>query len=569
MGSTVYVQPGHRELFGRLDLSDFDSVMTLRSGMVVGRHKHRDTSLILLGEGPSSTRLFLKRVYRSPIKHVLEDLLAGRRPHAQPLKEWKAIERCQDRGIEVMRPVAWGQRSVLGIPRQAFLLILAVPAPESLDEAVRRLTQSSTEPRIGYERRRLAQELGAFVGRIHRARLIWPDMVAKHIFVSAMSTTDTSNRWSFFLIDVERMDSGGSPRARGKDLRALLRSLRTHPLRATDLLRFAHGYVNSMGVRGGWHAVRPLMEREFAWAGRLISESWVSRRQGVPMPDDAVPYHRERFFRVRRITVNEAFIPILQDSGLVNFGSVFRPDVGERLDKANIGSWRQRLRVELTELGGKQRTLYVKRYETPPLGEQLRRMFLCRPVHSAAWWEWRNIGRVAAAGVPTLTPVALGEKMRGIFERRSFVVTEAIPGESLERWVPAHLGPGGDVDWRERRRLVEGLAFLVRTLHGARLIHRDLYLSHIFISHNRDGRAVFRLIDLQRVFRPVLRWRRWQVKDLSALDYSTPIRCVPTTERIRFMRHYLGVSRLRPQDRSLIRRIVARTRRITRRDRKR
>jgi heptose I phosphotransferase len=265
--------------------------------------------------------------------------------------------------------------------------------------------------------------------------------------------------------------------------------------------------------------------------------------------------------------VNEAYIPILQDNGLASFQSVFRYQDGERLDKSNIGSWRERWRIELSEYRGERRTFYLKRYQPPPVTEQCRRILLRRARHGSAWWEWHNMRRLADTGIPTATPVACGEKMRWIFERRSFLVTEAIPGESLERWVPEHLGPSGYVDWRTRRDLIDRLARLVQALHRRRLVHRDLYLSHIFISHNRDGQAVFRLIDLQRVFRPSWRWRRWRIKDLAALHYSTPADCVPATDRMRFLHRYLGVRRLRPAHRRLIRGILARTRRTERHNR--
>jgi len=563
----MHIEPAARELFDRLGLTDFDSVMSLSSGMTVSRHAQRNTALVMVGTAPDATRVYLKRVYRVPAKHVLEDLIAWRLPEAQPLREWRAIETCRKRGIDVMEGLAWGQRTVFGAPRQAFLMVRAVPAIESLDEAMQRLKAAECAPRLAAERRTLARELGAFVARIHEARLAWPDMVAKHIYLARSPAGIDGPRWRFYLIDVERMTTGGSPRTRSRDIERLLASMRSHRLSVTDALRFAKSYLG--GGAGRWRDDRGRLVETFGWARRIVRRSWASRRPRLPMPDDAPPPDRQRFVRHGRIVVNDAFIPILQDNGLVDFASVFRYDAGERLDKANIGAWRERHRVELAGFDGRRRTLYLKRYHRPPLGRQLHRILLERARRSSAWWEWRNIQRLAVAGIPTLTPVACGEKMRGVIERRSFIVTDAVPGESLERWVPEHLGPSGDVDWRTRRHLVRQLARLVRAMHRARLIHRDLYLSHIFISHNRDGQPVFRLIDLQRVFRPRWRWRRWQVKDLAALHYSTPAECIPATERIRFLRRYLGVRRLSPQHKALIRSILARTRRTERHNRPR
>ena len=80
-------------------------------------------------------------------------------------------------------------------------------------------------------------------------------------------------------------------------------------------------------------------------------------------------------------------------------------------------------------------------------------------------------------------------------------------------------------------------------------MHRDLYLSHIFI-HDAEsdvpavvggGGAVFTLIDLQRVFRPIWRRLRWVVKDLASLNYSTPAERVGRFERLRFLCRYARV----------------------------
>ena len=567
MADGMYILPAARELFNRHGLSDFDSVMDLQSGMTVSRHRFRDTALIMLGDGGDAARLFLKRVYRVPIKHVLQDLLTGRPPRSQPLREWHAIKLCEERGIGVMRGLAWGQRSVLGVPRQAFLVVEAVPAMESLDEILGRLNRPNGGARFAADRRDLARELGAFVAGLHRTNLAWPDLMGKHIYVAPNTNAQESGRWRFFLIDVERMTAGATKRTRAKDLARLLRSLRPNRLSVTDLMRFARSYLG--WNPDGWSDDRARVEETFSWVRRVVRRSWASRRPRLPMPDDAAPPDRQRFVRHGRLVVNEAFIPLLQENGLVSCKTVFGYQDGERLDKPNIGTWRERWRIEPSEFGGRRRTLYMKRYQRPPLGEQLRRILLQRARHGTAWWEWHNLRRLAYAGIPTATVVAYGQKMRGILERRSFLITEAIPGESLERWVPEHLRPGGDVDWRTRRGLIDYLARLVRMLHNRRLVHRDLYLSHVFISFNGNGQPVLRLIDLQRLFRPRWRWRRWQVKDLAALHYSTPQDCVPMTDRIRFLRRYLGVRRLRPEHRRLIRSILARTRRTERHNRPR
>ena len=84
------------------------------------------------------------------------------------------------------------------------------------------------------------------------------------------------------------------------------------------------------------------------------------------------------------------------------------------------------------------------------------------------------------------------------------------------------------------------LARLVADFHRAGFVHRDLYLSHIFICNTgKPTDETFCLIDLQRVFRPKFRRRRWMVKDLAALNFSTPEELVGRWERLRFLCRYV------------------------------
>jgi heptose I phosphotransferase len=113
--------------------------------------------------------------------------------------------------------------------------------------------------------------------------------------------------------------------------------------------------------------------------------------------------------------------------------------------------------------------------------------------------------------------------------------------------------------------MTDKLAAVVRTLHQAGLVHRDLYACHVF-AHDRgqtrdagetpathEGKmpsphADLYLIDLARVFRP--RWLtfRWRVKDLAQLHYSMPAAWVEKYWA-RFLEQYLTPDRSSHRDR--------------------
>jgi heptose I phosphotransferase len=169
--------------------------------------------------------------------------------------------------------------------------------------------------------------------------------------------------------------------------------------------------------------------------------------------------------------------------------------------------------------------------------------------------------------------------MRGPLEQCSFGLTAEISGESLETLAErAGADPSEIPPWTERREIIRQLALLVGHLHRNGLFHRDLYLCHVFLTRNADGRIVLRLIDLARMLENPRRWRRWRIKDLAGLDHSAPAGLVTRADRLRFLYDYQAGNRPRVdgyvgygpkwrQDlRDTIKRVLARGRRMARHD---
>ncbi|MGQ9651895.1 MAG: lipopolysaccharide kinase InaA family protein [Phycisphaerae bacterium] len=236
---------------------------------------------------------------------------------------------------------------------------------------------------------------------------------------------------------------------------------------------------------------------------------------------------------------------LLSACGLEDMDAVFRWQQGERLDKPGLEPWRQRWRISLGQETSTAEVVYLKRFLNPPLRRQCARWLQGNWHLSTAGIEWQNARDLAAAGIPAAEAVAFGQEMIGPWEKRSFVMLRAVEGISLEKWVPMNLpGTRGGADVGDRRERIDRLARFVAGFHRAGFVHRDLYLSHVFLQPRirkpgETEREDYRLIDLQRVFRP--RWRRcrWVVKDLAALHYSAPVHCVTTTERLRFLVRYV------------------------------
>lgn len=273
------------------------------------------------------------------------------------------------------------------------------------------------------------------------------------------------------------------------------------------------------------------------------------------------------------LQVAEGYELLLDGAGLRRLDDVFAWSTGQRLDKPGLESWRQRWRTCLAGPEGRERTVYLKRFDRPPLRRQWERWRSGTGHLSTAGVEWRNARDLARAGVRAAEAVAFGEQMRGPLEVRSCILLGEVSGVSLEKWVPAQLPPmSAEADLGGRRQLLDGLARFVARFHAAGFVHRDLYLCHIFFdaepaveSGGAEAEQRFCLIDLQRVFRPKWRKRRWAVKDLAALDFSSPLDLIGPWERLRFLCRYVQHCPQFGSARVLARKIAAKRAIMTRR----
>ncbi len=255
---------------------------------------------------------------------------------------------------------------------------------------------------------------------------------------------------------------------------------------------------------------------------------------------------------------------LLQANHLDSVNALFAVADGELLGKPGLAPWRERLRLRLEDRSG-QRVFFLKRFRYPPAKARREMRRSGSGASSLAGMEWTWMTQLAREGIPCVQPVAYGEELDGSRELRSAILTAAVPGHALEHWV----GRWGEADRPTVRNLIAPVAQLVARLHACGWVHRDLYLSHVFYEWSEPGEESLHLIDLQRIIRPRWRRRRWIVKDLAALNFSSPISVVSTTDRMRWLKTYLGVEKLDPAARRLIYRIVAKTRRIARHERHR
>ena len=190
-------------------------------------------------------------------------------------------------------------------------------------------------------------------------------------------------------------------------------------------------------------------------------------------------------------------------------------------------------------LGGK--TFFVKLHFGVGWREILKNWLSLRLPVTSAMHEWRAIEKLNAIGIRTAKAVGAGERGLNPARRRSFLITEALPEtvtlEQLAREWQDH-PPSFDL----RCRLIRKVAEIARTLHENGVNHRDLYLCHFRLPlaylETAKGEPPLYLMDLHRAQVRKQLPKRWLVKDLGALYFSSLCLGLTRRDRWRFMRYY-------------------------------
>ncbi len=531
MKTVFQCEPGYEASLRAAGLLDFDFLMKTKGGPAASSHAQRETVPLEIEIKGQPKTFYLKRVFKVPPKHSIAPLFRRRPNWSQPRQEWEILGALAEHNIPAMKRVAFGERRRLGIPVQALLLVEAVPMPFTLENW---LVPGFPKPHAldGRDRHRLLYEFGRLIGHLHERGFCWPDLHPKHVFAEPISRNRGTEHWRFCLIDVERMfrPAPGSSlvEAAARDFKRLQRNAAPFPLTAINLQLFAAGYAGGDRTKDSKKT-----------AGRY--DRFLRPEPRPCLPDDyehprAIPLQRRK-----RMFVDARVEPYLSKLGWQTIEDVFAYQQGRDLQKPGLDSYRKRIRIQFPEGNGSASAYYLKRYDHPPLSDQLRRIREFRPTYSSAAREMHFIKRLAQIGIPSLRSIAFGQEMTGLWERRSFGLTAELHGQSLEKLVEQwRSNPKSRLRPDERHDLLRQLGLLVRLLHDNSLFHRDLYLSHVFLTRNADGRSVLRLIDLARMIEKPWNPHRWAVKDLAALAFSAPSPFVTRADRFRFLYHYLG-----------------------------
>lgn len=201
------------------------------------------------------------------------------------------------------------------------------------------------------------------------------------------------------------------------------------------------------------------------------------------------------------------------------------------------GGWSGVVRLEVPGPEGVPSGFFLKRQENH------RRRTLAHPIGGEPTFaaEMRNLMAMRAAGVATARPVFFAQ--RKIDGRWCVVLmTQELLGfRPLDDWMVEWSTSSWHDSVQTRRRLLAVGAPMLRRMHLAGYAHNALHPKHLFARIDDEGEVEVCLIDLEKMRRKFLRFRT-ALRDLDSLNRRS--RHWSRTDRLRFLKAYLGTGRL-------------------------
>lgn len=149
------------EVLKAASLNSYHFLMRGMIGESVSFEEVSEVRKLSIKQGETTHNFYLKRNWKKlPLDWIIKKLLRGKTQHSIPQLELNAINLLRENNFPVMKPVAWGERRILTIPVEGFLLVEEVPGKSA--ESYWQLNNSQI-------RLRLMQDIGTLLGKLNVA----------------------------------------------------------------------------------------------------------------------------------------------------------------------------------------------------------------------------------------------------------------------------------------------------------------------------------------------------------------------------------------------------------------
>jgi hypothetical protein len=202
------------------------------------RHEYKRVVKVDLNGSAGIERVYIKRQWRmSRWIPRLTDILHRTRIRCAPIHEWHGLHILQHAGFHVSEPLALFWRG-WGFSRGA-IITRAVPPQYSLADM---LTRGDLQSMSAERWESLILAVANVIARMHRARISWRSMKAKHFYPEEVA----QGEWRIWLIDCEGVSRRSTPRDRWGEWRQFLRYIGARAPRMQDSLIGAYNVALSV-----------------------------------------------------------------------------------------------------------------------------------------------------------------------------------------------------------------------------------------------------------------------------------------------------------------------------------
>jgi tRNA A-37 threonylcarbamoyl transferase component Bud32 len=366
------------------------------------------------------------------------------------------------RGIPTAELLAFGEPALPG--GESFLVTRSLDDTVPLNAFLSRILPTFAPRRQGLLRRRLARELGRFVGRMHDQGVLHDDLHMANL-VLRLGPDDSPQLFLLDLYAVRLRRPLGWKASR--DNLVLINSWCVLCTSRSDRLRFWRAYCRARG----WDASAPPSGK--TWPRQLEAQTWAWNNQRWRLRDQRCRRSNRYYQRVASAVVQGHAVRDL-DRGLLDQlladpeAPFRRPDARPVKDTATEKA------VELrVEVGDEVRRLVYRRLRPGTWGERLNGL-----LHGPAALRWWVLGHgLRERGLPAPRPLAVLWPLCGP-AGVGYLLTEQPPTQTLAEYLE---GPGRGVGDALRGR-IDQVARLVRELHRRGVLHGELTAGHILLT---------------------------------------------------------------------------------------
>jgi UDP-glucose:(heptosyl)LPS alpha-1,3-glucosyltransferase len=206
------------------------------------------------------------------------------------------------------------------------------------------------------------------------------------------------------------------------------------------------------------------------------------------------------------------------DQWMTLSGECFREQKGRRTLRVNLGG----------------KSYYIKQHSGVGWKEIIKNLVQWRLPVLGAKNEWLALTKLPSLGVSVPSVAAYGQRGWNPASQQSFVLMQDLaPAISLEDFCKTW--PSLPPSFALKRQLIEEVARIAQVLHVHGMNHRDFYICHFLLDVNQMKLS---LIDLHRAQIRRCTPKRWIIKDLAGLYFSSKDIGLTKRDIYRFMKRY-------------------------------